>query len=173
MSTDRTTKRATSLNSGNLECAGETVNERNVVARPSARKRRPWTGRILSVIGLVAAATVFASSYALSGSDVPKEIAYGKVTELRQETIQALKNDTGADPLYVLVVSANAPVVIGKKRGLKEIEFENQEDLWRKQGGVNIRKVTLATFVEFQRNPQVYCFFYTSGGSLKEHCFEI
>jgi hypothetical protein len=170
---DRTTRRATPANRGTFNNADEAANERNVVARPSARKRRPWSCKILGVMGLLAAATIFAPSCAVSGSDMPDRTAVdSQVRQLSPATIEALRKDTGVNPVYVLVVPTESPVVIGVPPNGKITTFDKEQDLWAGQGKVSVRSVKPAAFVHFQRNPEVYCFSYTAFGSLRWYCVE-
>ena len=173
MTTDQTTRRTTPLNRGNLDATGETANERNVVVRLSKKKRRQWSCKTLGMIGLVAAATVFAPSCAVSGSDRPKEASSGIVKNLSPETVRALRKDLGVDPIYVLVVSEKTPLAIGKAPGVKNTEFENEQKLWASQGKVEVRSIKPLTLVRFRRNPDVYCIYYVAAGSLRQVCFEI
>jgi len=172
MTTDPTVRQTVSLNGENLDSAGETVSKRNIVARPLLRKRRRWCGKVLGVIGLVVSVTLFAPSCAVSGSDAPNEPFGSGAKKLSASTVAGLKNDTGVDPIYVIVVSGTGSHIIGVPENIRVTDYESEEELWKSQGRVDIQNVELITTIRFQRNPLVNCIYYTSNGSLKKKCFD-
>jgi hypothetical protein len=174
MTTNPTTRPTTSPNRGSHDNVGEAANGPDTAARLPAKKSRPWSFKILGVLALLAAATVFAPSCAVSGSDTRMTAAdSGDIKRLSPETVEALRKDTGVDPVYVLVVPAKGPQVVGVPSNLRATTFDKEQDLWENQGKVSIRSVKPAALVQFQRNPEVYCISYTLFGSLRWYCVEL
>lgn len=163
MTTDLTTRQTTPPN----------VGTRDVFARPAAVLRRLWSCTTLATLALVAAATVFTPSCAMSGSEKPLAAAESPVRALSPATIEALRKDTGVDPLYTLVFDAKGAVVIGQPPNARITHYDNEQELWASQGQVSVRSVMPTAFVRFQRNPDVQCFPYSAFGSIRWYCVEI
>ena len=149
------------------------IGNRDVVARPAAVMRRLWSCKTLGALALVAAATVFTPSCAVSGSEKPRAVVEGPVRTLSPATIEALKKDTGIEPLYTLVFDSKGAVVIGQPPNVRITHYDNEQELWASQGKVSVRSVTPTAFVRFQRNPEVQCFPYSAFGSIRWYCVEI
>jgi hypothetical protein len=163
MTTDQTTRQTTRPN----------VGDPDVVARPAAAMRCLWSCKALGALALVAAATVFTPSCAVSGSERTSAAAEGPVRTLSPATIEALRKDTGVDPLYALVFDAKGAVVIGQPPNVRITNYNSEQELWESQGKVSVQSVTPTAFVRFQRNPIVQCFPYSAFGSIRWYCIEI
>lgn len=170
MTTNLTATRSASTNVGNLACAGKTTEERNPVVRPSARKRRLWSRKPLSVMGFAAALMLFTPSCATSGSDMPKEQYEGNVRPLQASTVAALKQDTGIDPLFVLAFSADGPIVVGRPPNAKITRFNNEQELWAKAGKITIESVLPTAFIRYRSSPVKICWWEAQAGSLVLEC---